>query len=294
MSREGRCCRVFDAVFTTGTGQSFAFGYAAGVLWSCDPLGDLPVELETSQGYQQVGATVDSRSISGVTRTITGRILRNADYCKRQLRDIFAPGVTGRLTVAGKYWCDAEVQRCPAISPAVLWPTFSFQLYCPNPYWHSVAKTTAATIKVTPVFRLPVCYTSHQYGIREQASYIRILNSGLDTRSWKLSLTARGPVVNPGVKDPETGEFLRFATTLQDGDKLRLYRENGQLKLEQIIDGTGYNIMSTLDGSSTLWTLRHGTQAWQRTADSGTEWLFLTLTCSTAFSTVVLEVGGNG
>lgn len=47
--------------------------------------------------------------------------------------------------------------------------------------------------------------------------------------------------------------------------------------------------MSTLDGSSTLWTLRHGTQAWQRTADSGTEWLFLTLTCSTAFSTVVLE-----
>ena len=280
---------MFDAVFTTGTGQSFAFGYAAGVLWSCDPLGDLPVELETSQGYQQVGATVDSRSISGVTRTITGRILRNADYCKRQLRDIFAPGVTGRLTVAGKYWCDAEVQRCPAISPAVLWPTFSFQLYCPNPYWHSVAKTTAATIKVTPVFRLPVCYTSHQYGIREQANYLRIANTGLATQDWSLTLEARGPVVNPGVKDPETGEFLRFVTTLQDGDKLRLYRESGQLKLEQIIDGTGYNIMSTLDGSSTLWTLRHGTQAWQRTADSGTEWLFLTLTCSTAFSTVVLE-----
>ena len=70
--------------------------------------------------------------------------------------------------------------------------------------------------------------------------------------------------------------------------------EGSSGKLEQIIDGTGYNIMSTLDGSSTLWTLRHGTQAWQRTADSGTEWLFLTLTCSTAFSTVVLEVGGNG
>ena len=128
MSRKGRCCRVFDAVFTTSDGQSFAFGYAAGVLWSCDPLGDLPVDLETSQGYQQVGATVESRSISGVTRTITGRILRNADYCKRQLRDIFAPSVTGRLTVAGKYYCDAEVQRCPAISAALRWPTFGFQL----------------------------------------------------------------------------------------------------------------------------------------------------------------------
>lgn len=175
-----------------------------------------------------------------------------------------------------------------------LWPTFSFQLYCPDPYWHSVKELTVSTLSVTPTFRLPVCYDVHSYGVREQANYLRIANTGLATQDWALTLEARGPVVNPGVKDPETGEFLRFVTTLQDGDKLRLYREGGQLKLEQIIDGTGYNIMSTLDGSSTLWTLRHGTQAWQRTADSGTEWLFLTLTCSTAFSTVVLEVGGNG
>lgn len=264
MSREGRCCRVFDAVFTTGAGQSFAFGYAAACCgaatrWAtCRGAGDQP-------GLPAGGCHRGQRSISGVTRTITGRILRNADYCKRQLRDIFAPGVTGRLTVAGKYWCDAEVQRCPAISPAVLWPTFSFQLYCPNPYWHSVAKTTAATIKVTPVFRLPVCYTSHQYGIREQASYIRILNSGLDTRSWKLSLTARGEVVNPGVINPETGEYLRFITTLQDGDELQVYRENGELRVERVIDGKGYDVLSVLDGSSTLWTVYHGAQAWQRT-----------------------------
>lgn len=280
---------MFDAVFTTSDGQSFAFGYAAGVLWSCDPLGDLPVDLETSQGYQQVGATVESRSISGVTRTITGRILRNADCCKRQLRDIFAPSVTGRLTVAGKYYCDAEVQRCPAISAALRWPTFGFQLYCPNPYWHSVTETLAATIKVTPVFRLPACYTSHQYGIREQASYIRILNDGLDTQNWKLSLTARGDVVNPGVINPETGESLRFVTTLQDGDELQVYRENGQLRVEQVIDGKNYDVFAVLDESSDLWTVYHGAQAWQRTADSGDSWLFLSLTMHAAFTTIITE-----
>lgn len=280
---------MFDAVFTTSDGQSFAFGYAAGVLWSCDPLGDLPVDLETSQGYQQVGATVESRSISGVTRTITGRILRNADSCKRQLRDIFAPSVTGRLTVAGKYYCDAEVQRCPAISAALRWPTFGFQLYCPNPYWHSVTETLAATIKVTPVFRLPACYTSHQYGIREQASYIRILNDGLDTQNWKLSLTARGDVVNPGVINPETGESLRFVTTLQDGDELQVYRENGQLRVEQVIDGKNYDVFAVLDESSDLWTVYHGAQAWQRTADSGDSWLFLSLTMHAAFTTIITE-----
>ena len=186
---------MFDAIFKASNGLTFSFGYAAGVLWSITPLGDLPVDLETSQGYQQVGSTVESRSISGVTRTVTGRILRNQDYCKRQLRDTFAPGVTGRLTLAGKYWCDAEVQRCPDISVSGLWPTFSFQLYCPDPYWHSVKELTVSTLSVTPTFRLPVCYDVHSYGVREQANYLRIANTGLDTQDWQLTLEARGPTV---------------------------------------------------------------------------------------------------
>ena len=139
---------MFDAIFTASSGQSFSFGYKAGVLYSIDPIGDLPVELETSQGYQQVGATVESRSISGVTRTITGRILRNTAYLKRQLSGYFHPrGSPGGLTVAGKYYCDAEVQStAPPISAANLWPTFSFQLYCPNPYWRSVSETSVSLV----------------------------------------------------------------------------------------------------------------------------------------------------
>ena len=280
---------MFDAIFVSGNGQGFSFGYKAGVLYTIDPLGDLPVELETSQGYQQEGATVEGRSITGVTRTITGRILRNTDYCKRQLRDIFAPYVTGRLTVAGKYWCDAEVQRCPAISAATRWPTFSFQLYCPNPYWHSTAETSASTLHVTPTFRLPVCYDTHLYGIREQAEYLKIHNAGLDTQNFVLTFTAHGTVKNPGIKDPLTGEYLRFAVELQDDDQIRIYREDGRLCIDWIISGTAVNGFALLDESSTLWTLRHGTQAWMRTADEGVEKLFLYLACHAAFSTVVIE-----
>lgn len=51
---------MFDAIFKASNGLTFSFGYKAGVLWSITPLGDLPVDLETSQGYQQVGATVES------------------------------------------------------------------------------------------------------------------------------------------------------------------------------------------------------------------------------------------
>ena len=260
---------MFDAIFTASSGQSFSFGYKAGVLYSIDPIGDLPVELETSQGYQQVGATVESRSISGVTRTITGRILRNTAYLKRQLRDIFTPGATGRLTVAGRYYCDAEVQRCPAIGAANLWPTFSFQLYCPNPYWRSVSETSVSLFYTQPAFRLPVCYSTHQFGLRIQSDFL------------KLS--------NPGVRDLATGEYLRFLTEMQDGDVIRLWREDGRLRIEQIIDGEAFNAFALLDESSTLWTLRHGTRAWTRTADSGMTALYLTLSFSAAYASLVVE-----
>ena len=216
---------MFDAIFTASSGQSFSFGYKAGVLYSIDPIGDLPVELETSQGYQQVGATVESRSISGVTRTITGRILRNTAYLKRQLRDIFTPGATGRLTVAGKYYCDAEVQRCPAISAANLWPTFSFQLYCPNPYWRSVSETSVSLFYTQPAFRLPVCYSTHQFGLRIQSDFLKLSNPGPDTQDFVLTLTAQGVVRTPacGILLPESifvfSPRCRTATSFGSGGR---------------------------------------------------------------------------
>ena len=60
---------MFDAIFTASSGQSFSFGYKAGVLYSIDPIGDLPVELETSQGYQQVRVTPEMLRLSTVAPT---------------------------------------------------------------------------------------------------------------------------------------------------------------------------------------------------------------------------------
>ena len=87
--------------------------------------------------------------------------------------------------------------------------------------------------------------------------------------------------------------YLRFVTTLQDGDELQVYRENDLLRVQQLIDGKAYDVLSILDGSSTLWTVYHGAQAWQRTAKSGDGWLFLTLTMHAAYSTIITE-GSNG
>ena len=78
-------------------------------------------------------------------------------------------------------------------------------------------------------------------------------------------------------------------TEMQDGDVIRLWREDGRLRIEQIIDGETFNAFELLDESSTLWTLRHGTRAWIRTADSGMTALYLTLSFSAAYASLVVE-----
>lgn len=105
-----------------------------------------------------------------------------------------------------------------------------------------------------------------------------------------LTLTAQGVVQNPGVRDLATGEYLRFLTEMQDGDVIRLWREDGRLRIEQIIDGETFNAFELLDESSTLWTsCVNGTRAWTRTADSGMTALYLTLSFSVAYASLVVE-----
>ena len=179
-------------------------------------------------------------------------------------------------------------------------PPSRFQLYCPDPYWHSVAKelTVSRPSSVTPTFRLPVCYDVHSYGVREQANYLRIAQhrAGHPGAGSSDAGTPAARWSTPASRIRRPASFCALPPPCRTATSCRLYRENGQLKLEQIIDGTGYNIMSTLDGSSTLWTLRHGTQAWQRTADSGDGMAVPDPdhACTAFYHRWSLEVGGNG
>ena len=106
------------------------------------------ISQKISELERVTGKTLVHRTTRSVSLSDDGlRLVAELNEPFGQLRDIFTPGATGRLTVAGKYYCDAEVQRCPAISAANLWPTFSFQLYCPNPYWRSVSETSIRSLR---------------------------------------------------------------------------------------------------------------------------------------------------
>ena len=109
---------MFDAIFKASNGLTFSFGYAAGVLWSITPLGGLPVDLETSQGYQQVGATVESRSISGVTRTVKEMTAKG--YLTKTASEEDGRVTYLTITEAGrKLWEIYDGQYFAALQPAL-------------------------------------------------------------------------------------------------------------------------------------------------------------------------------
>ena len=109
---------MFDAIFKASNGLTFSFGYKAGVLWSITPLGDLPVDLETSQGYQQVGATVESRSISGVTRTVKEMTAKG--YLTKTASEEDGRVTYLTITEAGrKLWEIYDGQYFAALQPAL-------------------------------------------------------------------------------------------------------------------------------------------------------------------------------
>ena len=56
---------MYEARFETEDGRSFRFGYPYGSVFSIDPLSELDVALSTSQGFQQVGVTVESADVGG-------------------------------------------------------------------------------------------------------------------------------------------------------------------------------------------------------------------------------------
>ena len=105
---------MYEARFETEDGRSFRFGYPYGSVFSIDPLSELDVVLSTSQGFQQVGVTVESADVGGLSRTIAGRLLGLSKDQRRRMLEVFTPYTSGPLWFNDRYYCRAWVQKTPA------------------------------------------------------------------------------------------------------------------------------------------------------------------------------------
>ena len=274
---------MYNAKFVKSNGDVFSFGLEYGTIFDISPLSELDVQIGTNQGFQQIGDTIQTRGMKGVTRTIRGRIIGKANSLKRRLLTVFSPFASGKLYFDGKYYCNAVVKKTPAISVNDRDAEFSMMLYCPSPYWYAAQQSSYSIGRIIPAFHFPTAYTTHKFGTKDPSAFINVYNPGEDTDDFELEFSATGDVTTFGVIDINTQEFIEITTELTAGKVVRMYRDSGRLRVEMLSGGVAIDIFGLLKYDSNLFTIRSGDNVWKMYAGAGIDSLSVEATFNAAY-----------
>lgn len=279
---------MYEARFlNTSTGRSFRFGFPYGTVFDIDPLDGVGVDISTSQGFQQVGVTVEGKSVGGTQRQIKGQIIGPANIVKRDMMQVFSPMASGKLFFNEKYYCDAVVKTTPSFGAGRRDVPFVVELYCPVAYWYDVSEHGYIVGGYTPAFRFPVNYAKpHRFGIRNPSAFINCYNGGVAALPYTATFTALADVENYGIVNAVTLQELKINDTLHTGERTVVRRDNGRLIVEKTIDGVTTDIFSALDEDSNLMTMQPGNNPVKVMADSGADSLVVSVAFSDAFAGV--------
>lgn len=251
---------MFEAVFENDNGSKFVFGIRGGNFFGMNVGESVEVSIGTSQGFSQVGETVETLSVSGRPIDVTGKLLGNIVERKNALRNTCAPFSSGRLVFNGTHFIRVWVKSPPSFSVVKNNGMFQMQFYAPFPYFAALRESRSVIGGVVPMFRLPVNYSiPHRFGSKSPVRYTNILNTGDVKVPFRMVMQGDGISTNPTVTNLKTLAFLRFNCTINPGEYITLYRDLGNvLRAELTQDGIVTDIIDKLDDDSTLFELDVG------------------------------------
>lgn len=251
---------MFEAVFENDNGKVFTFG-PNGSNWFGMNIGDaVDITLGTSQGFSQIGETVETMSAGGRAIDVTGKLFGNIVERKNALRNVCAPLSTGRLVFNGTHYIRVYVKSPPSFSAVKNNGLFKMQFYAPFPYFSTFGESHNLIGGIEPNFRLPVNYSKpHRFGTRSSDRYTNIINSGDIRVPFKLILRSEGVSTNPTVTNLTTFAFLRVNGTLNSGEYITVYRDNSNVLRAELTQGNVVtDVIDWLDDESTLFELESG------------------------------------
>ena len=245
--------------------------------------------LSTSQGYQQIGSSVQSATIEGQSMTISGKILDGDTAKKRLLLNVFSAGTKGRLIWENKYFCDVWVRSAPTISQE-RHSTFVMQLYAPFPYWQQIDESVYTVGQIVGAFSFPVNYaTAHKFGVSSGNTTVNAYNDGDVDSAFSLTIRADSTIESPTVTNISTEEYLKINGTLNAGEEITIYRKDGQTRVTKTSAGVTSDAIALLDEDSTLFAVHAGDNLLYLSATSGVTAATVTITFYPAFAGVLAD-----
>lgn len=254
--------------YVNENGGTLIFEYAHGYLIS-KPSGidTVSITLSQAQGINQVGGTVNSKTVQARPVTVNGIII-GGEALKEELMSVVRPDIPGRL-YADDYFLDVHVTATPTIEAKKKFAKFQFSLNAPYPYWQKSNKVSKALFGVQKLFKFPWNVSrSYQFGQMMQTQYMNINNGGQLPVPFMATFSATDIVENPKITNMQTGEFMLLNKTMEAGEKIVVEFTHG---LTHVTSSTAGNIRGALDLDSTLFRLYVGDNVLKPEAASGLE-----------------------
>lgn len=251
---------MYNAKFISNTGETYDFGVKGSTVFDMDIGNGISVDISTSQGFSQLGESVEGQSVTGKIINVKGVIYKNISSKRKQLRSVFSPFTSGRLTFDNGYYIDVFVKDTPTFSPVKNDGRFTMLLYAPFPFFSKEDSGKVEFGEVTPMFSFPVNYKDpHIFGKKSKTTKKTITNDGDVAVSFDVTFKTTGRVENISVTDLDTGEFLKIKCNLIAGQEIVLKRTTEGVLKANLIDGeTSTDIINLIDEKSTLSKLKKG------------------------------------
>jgi hypothetical protein len=279
---------VYSVVFESDNGSKYYFGKNGTTVFDMDIGNGVPVNIGTSQGFSQIGETMQNRTVSGRTINVNGVVYGNVQERKKTMRKVIAPFSCGRLVFDGEYYTRVCVKNAPTFSPVKDDGRFTMQFFAPFPFFFNINSQTSEIGAIKPMFSFPVNYAiAHKFGERANARYKNISNNGDVKVPFSIYLHSSGTSTNIVIANLGTFKTLKLNGTLNSGDFVNIYRDDDNvLRAELTSDGVTSDIISWIDESSELFELEVGDNLISANDDDGG----FSLTAKITFSPAVVAL----
>lgn len=278
---------MYNAKIVTDAGKEFRFGYEFGTIFDISPLSGNDITLGTSQGFQQIGVTVENQSIGGVNRTIRGTILDKK--IANQMLSSLPAFTTGKLYVNDNRFCDIVINRTPELTFLKNQKiVFSMRVFCASPYWSNSSSESFVISNFKKSFSFPVIYDSHKFAVETENAFVNCFNNGDVSSPLTCEFTSDAEVTNYGIVNVRTLQELKFDDVLLPGEKTRLFYENGRINATKVnSDGETIGYLGFLSDSSNLFDIAPGDNTFALFAENNKKNLRAIVTFRSAFMGVV-------
>lgn len=254
--------------YVNENGGTLIFEYAHGYLINKpNGIDTVTVNLSQAQGINQVGGTVNSKTVQARPVTVSGIIVGGVAQ-KEKMMAVVRPDISGRL-YADDYFLDVSVTATPTIEAKNKFAKFQFSLNAPYPYWQKSNKISKALFGVQKLFKFPWNVSrSYRFGQMMQTQFMNIHNGGQLPVPFRVTFSASDVVENPKITNIQTGDFMLINKAMEAGETIVVDITHD---LTYVTSSTDGNIRGALDLDSTLFRLNDGDNVLKPEAESGLE-----------------------